>query len=581
MSEATASETDRLIPRPVRAGPTDPTPQHEINRLLASLDRRKSDWVRVPIERRATLLRICLEGTLKIAEDWVAQALAAKGLPPDSPLAGEEWISGPMVTIRYLRTLADALDAGGQPDPVNLRLGPDGQQIAQVFPYSTFDRVLYVGMTADLWIEPGKLPTQGKIYRDKRAGHFGPGAVSLILGAGNIAAIPPTDLLHKLFVEDEVVLLKMNPVNEYLGPLLRQAFSPLVDAGFLEFAYGGAEVGSYLCQHEKVESIHLTGSDRTYDAIVWGSTQEEQTSRKAEHRPVVNKRVTAELGAVSPVLVVPGPWTRSEILFQARNVASMVAHNGSFNCNAAKVLVLPSHWKQRDEFMDAVKLAMSKAPARPAYYPGALDRYAAFLDRYPQALALGAGGEGVVPWTLIPDVPARPGEYALNTEAFCGVLAQVQLEASRIGDPAGFLAGATRFVNEHVWGTLSCSILVSNETRNVLGDALERTVGALRYGGVGVNVWPGILFGLGQTSWGAFPGHTPVDIGSGIGAVHNSLLFAHPQQSVAWAPSTMAPKPPWFADHKNLPTVGRKITQFEADPSLVDLPGLGLAALLG
>ncbi len=43
----------------------------------------------------------------------------------------------------------------------------------------------------------------------------------------------------------------------------------------------------------------------------------------------------------------------------------------------------------------------------------------------------------------------------------------------------------------------------------------------------------------------------------------------------------MTPKPPWFADHKNLATVGRKITQFEADPSLVDLPSLGLAALLG
>jgi hypothetical protein len=231
--------------------------------------------------------------------------------------------------------------------------------------------------------------------------------------------------------------------------------------------------------------------------------------------------------------------------------------------------------------MDAVKVAMSKAPSRPAYYPGALDRYAEFRQRYPQALPLSQTGEGVVPWTLIPDVPARPGEYALSTEAFCGVLAQVQLEASRIGDPAGFLAGAIRFVNEHVWGTLSCSVLVSNETKSVLGDGLERAVAALGYGGIGVNVWPGILFGLGQPTWGAFPGHTPEDIGSGIGTVHNSLLFDHPQKSVAWAPSTMTPKPPWFADHKNLPTVGRKITHFEADPSLVDLPSLGLAALLG
>jgi len=48
------------------------------------------------------------------------------------------------------------------------------------------------------------------------------------------------DILYKLITEDEVVVVKMNPVNDYLGPLLRRAFKPFVDKGFLEFAYGGA-----------------------------------------------------------------------------------------------------------------------------------------------------------------------------------------------------------------------------------------------------------------------------------------------------------------------------------------------------
>lgn len=30
------------------------------------------------------------------------------------------------------------------------------------------------------------------------------------------------DILHKLLAEDEVVVAKMNPVNDYLGPLLRE-----------------------------------------------------------------------------------------------------------------------------------------------------------------------------------------------------------------------------------------------------------------------------------------------------------------------------------------------------------------------
>jgi acyl-CoA reductase-like NAD-dependent aldehyde dehydrogenase len=549
--------------------------------MLGALDRRKNDWVRVPLERRAGLLRECVRGILDVADDWVELASAAKGVDPDSPVAGEEWISGPMVTVRYLRLLADALDRGGQPEPVATRRGPDGKTIARVFPYSAFDRVLYAGVQADVWIEPDKLPTQGRIYREKRAGRFAPGRVALVLGAGNVASIPPTDLLYKLFVEDQVVLVKMNPVNEYLGPVLRRAFGCLVEAGFLEFAFGGADVGGYLCRHDKVEAIHLTGSDRTYDAIVWGSTPEEQARRKASGSPLVQVPVTAELGCVSPVLVVPGRWTPAEIEFQARNVASMVAHNGSFNCNAAKVLVLPSNWKQRDDFVDAVKTSLSRTPSRPAYYPGAVERYQDFLDRYPAAIPLSEGGPGIVPWTLIPGVQARPDEYALGTEAFCGVLAEVTLDAGRAGDPASFLANGARFVNEQTWGSLSCTVLLGASVRKALGEGLERAVAELRYGGVGVNIWPGLIFGLGVTTWGAFPGNRPEAIGSGMGVVHNSLLVDHPEKSVAWAPPQMFPKPPWFADHRNLPAVGRKITHFEAAPSLTDLPSLGLSALLG
>ena len=42
-----------------------------------------------------------------------------------------------------------------------------------------------------------------------------------MLGAGNQAAVPPLDILHKLVAEDAVVICKMNPVNEYVGPFLR------------------------------------------------------------------------------------------------------------------------------------------------------------------------------------------------------------------------------------------------------------------------------------------------------------------------------------------------------------------------
>ena len=45
---------------------------------------------------------------------------------------------------------------------------------------------------------------------------------------------------------------------------------PLVEAGYVAFAYGGAEQGKSLCHHKLIGRVHLTGSASTHDAIVWG-----------------------------------------------------------------------------------------------------------------------------------------------------------------------------------------------------------------------------------------------------------------------------------------------------------------------
>lgn len=45
--------------------------------------------------------------------------------------------------------------------------------------------------------------------------------------------------------------------------------SPLISAGYVAFVYGGAPEGKFLCHHKLVTRVHLTGSAKTYDAIVW------------------------------------------------------------------------------------------------------------------------------------------------------------------------------------------------------------------------------------------------------------------------------------------------------------------------
>lgn len=553
------------------------TPRQEVDRILARLVSRKDAWVALGPAERADLLERCIPKTLAIAEEWVEAACLAKGIDPRSPRAGEEWLGGPMTTLRNLRLYAEALRAGGEPPIPRTSKRPDGQIVCEVFPQNLLDRVMWAGVSAEVWLEPGAEPTQGAIYRRKRRGERWPGKVALVLGAGNVASIGPMDALYKLVVDDEVVIVKTNPVNAYLQPFWEEAFRPLLDAGFFAVVRGGADLGSYLCYHPDIASVHITGSDRTHDAIVWG-TGEEGARRKRAGEPLLRKPITSELGAVTPCIVVPGPWSDDDLEFQARHVAGMVANNASFNCNACKVLVTHASWPRREAFLERVHAALARTPLRKAYYPGAQERYQAFLDRYPRAQALAPRTNEHVPWTILPDVPPEKGEYALTNEAFCGVLAETSLEAADAGD---FMAKATTFANEACWGTLSCMVLVHPETAAQHARSLDAMISGLRYGGIGVNVWAAVVYGLVVTTWGAYPGHTLEDIQSGRGVVHNALLLDHPQKSVVRAPFRIHPTPAWFADHRAGHLLGPALCRFEASPSWVKLPAVIAAALRG
>ena len=57
---------------------------------------------------------------------------------------------------------------------------------------------------------------------------------------------------------------------------------PLVEAGYVAFAYGGAEQGKFLSYHKLIEKVHLTGSASTYDAIVWGGKAKASRLRNSD-----------------------------------------------------------------------------------------------------------------------------------------------------------------------------------------------------------------------------------------------------------------------------------------------------------
>ncbi|MDH3307876.1 MAG: aldehyde dehydrogenase family protein, partial [Acidimicrobiia bacterium] len=306
-----------------------PTSLADIDVALAELTARKGEWANTSLAERIDLLESVAANTVTVAEDWVTAACHAKAIPLDSNIAGEEWHSGPALTARNARllrdSLVDILETGHPkiPGPVTSR--SNGQTVAQVFPVDNYDKALWTGYRAEVWMAPGVTPGNLKstMAVNYQPGSDRSGRVALVLGAGNISSIPPMDALSKLFIDNEVVVLKMNPVNEYIGPFLDEVFADFIARGYLRIVYGGGEQGKYLVHHALVDTVHITGSDKTHDAIVFG-TGEEGEARKHAGDPILTKPITSELGNVSPVIVVPGPWSDADIEYQGRNIAAML-----------------------------------------------------------------------------------------------------------------------------------------------------------------------------------------------------------------------------------------------------------------
>lgn len=545
--------------------------------MLDRLASRKEAWPRVGVPERIRLLTRVLDRTAEEAEAWAAAGANAQGQPPDSAIADEIRLTGPMVLARALRVYLDALAATGG-TPLRVRRGADGRARVRVLPCSVWDRVLFPFTTCEVWTPPGVPPTIGRLYREKEEGRIGPGGITLVLGAGNISSIPPTDALHFLLVEDHVVLVKLHHITGWLRPILERIFAELIDAGFVAFVDDRPETTARLVDDPRVDALHLTGAASTYDAIVWGEGKEERERRRREADPRVVKRFTAELGCVTPVIVVPGDWSREDLRFQARSVAGMLQLNAGFNCNAPKVVVLARGWNRTPEFVAELGRALAALPERPAYYPGSRERWAAFRRAYPEARLFGRDVDGVIPWTLATGVPPREGEPAFEREAFCGVLAVTEIEGE---DPPTFLPGAVELANTRLEGTLSCVLLADGKTLRRHRELFERAFRDLRYGTIGVNVWTGAVFGLMASPWGAYPGHAPASIGSGIGWVHNARMVDAVEKAVTIAPFRPPLKPLWFADLRTARGLGRRLIAFFRNPSAARIPALVWEAVRG
>jgi acyl-CoA reductase-like NAD-dependent aldehyde dehydrogenase len=569
--------------------------QAALDKALEELAGRKRAWAQTSIADRLSLLDKVKTATHAAAEDWAELGAERKGIAKGSPLAGEEWSSGPWALLvgidNYSFTLAH-LDGNRHVAGLKKRIGPKGRTVAQVFPQTVFDRLLLSGVHADVWMEPGVTPANlaehsASAYREPVEARSG--KVSLVLGAGNISSISPLDVLHKLIAEHAVVVLKLNPVNDYLYDVLSRALRPFIDGGFLRIVRGGSDIGQYLCNHPLVEDIHITGSALSHDAIVFG-TGPEGKRRKEANDPLNKRPITSELGAVCPTIVVPGPWTAADLRFQAEHVATQKLHNSGFNCIACQILVLPEDWKLTGQFQSELRRVMSSVPGRPLYYPGAKQRLSEFAAHYPAADRVAAPRQEDDRVVVVLPKPGVSDSHAMQHEVFAPALGEVLLPSP---DTETYLRAAIQYCNDNLQGTLGANILIHPGTLKELGPKFEEIVADLRYGCIAVNAWTGLGFLLTRTPWGAYPGHPLNDIQSGCGFVHNTLLFDRVERTLIYAPfrpyprnllhgsMTLLPRPPWFVTNKRADRIARRLVEFQYRPSWLKIPGIFIQALLG
>lgn len=287
---------------------------------------------------------------------------------------------------------------------------------------------------------------------------------------------------------------------------------------------------------------------------------------------------------MSPIIVVPGQWSDADIAFQAAHIATMRLQNAGHNCISGQVVLLSSDWAQREQFLAALRRAYALAPERPIWYPRSDARMQQAAESYPDALVLAD--------RLLVEITADEDATPLETtEYFAPVLGVVEVP----GLGQDFFDAAIAHANDQLQGTLGANILIDPATERDLGAGFERGVAELRYGAIAINSWTAFAFITPTLTWGAFPGNDSQQVGSGIGIVHNALLLANVERSVARGPFrpfprslpgangggrfTILPTPPWFVSARTGAQVSEGLTRFRARGGILTLVRTLLAAL--
>lgn len=404
-------------------------------------------------------------------------------------------------TLKGIENLYEALVHGTMPEPLSIEKVDADTYAVEVFPVYKKDKMVAQKQRGFLHVT-GK-PKQVNPM-DKPAG------VIAISGAGNYSS--SIEMVMALFLENKVTLHKPHALNEATDAVWEKIFAPLIERKAVVFC--DADQGKQMSELEGLHAIYFTGSTGVAHAI--------QNQAKA---PLVS-----ECGGNNPCIIVPSEWSEKDIKRQAIQLASVGKLNGGAVCGRPQTIITSKDWAQREQFLDALRTAISEDTfACSTHYPNTDKTKAQFLENQPTAEILKPekGKHNASDFVLIPNI--KEDDFAVTNEAFCQVYSEIPLDVGT--DTNAFLDKATDFCNNQLLGSLGCMILIDNNTMKANEDRLNQAVAELNYGGIAVNDVPPNIWLNAYLTWGGC-GETTENFVSGVGNFGNAFNFENVKKSV-------------------------------------------------
>lgn len=542
----------------------------DIDRYITTLRTNSKEFNNISDVQLSSMLENVISNINEVAYFWSTVCSDNKGTTK-TPAEGEEWLGGPFAAVLATQYYIETLQSN---DDLSLNSFNKEENSYKVFPNKFIEKITFPFINAKVYFNKSmSFEDINKFRGFSRRFDIDP-SITLVLGAGNFSSIPFLDVLYHLITRRSVILLKLNPVNEYLKPVFEKVFQNFIERGYLIITTGNIQESKYMATHTGVNHIHLTGSDKTFEEIVYGRELNDKEKKLKNISKVNTKPITSELGNVTPFIIHPGKWSTSDIKYQARKIVTGKLNNNGFNCIAAQVIVLPDGWGQTETLIKYIKFYMNKAKDRKAYYPDSIER----LNKLEKDKSYERVNKlSCVTPHLTREIKAY-NKYELD-EVWSSTLYFKKIDYA---SPEDYSLKAIEYCNEELWGNLGVSVIMKHHRKKHNRHILENYIEKLNYGTVAINEWAAIGYIIPQLPWGGYPGNKDNDIQSGQSVVHNTFLFESPLKGVVDTKFRISRliDPPWYITNRKSRRLFKNLTYFQINNSVINFLKVGFSALV-